>query len=67
MHNFCNKTAKYSIIPTLLLGAFLYPNIIIIIDDDLIEVSYTLEKMCILYMHMVYIAHFTVINLLFCK
>ena len=33
----------------------------IIIDDDLIKVFYTLEKM---YMHRAYIVHFTAINLL---
>jgi len=44
--------------------ALYYIRTIIITDDDLIEVFYTLEKMYILYMHGTYIVRFTVISLL---
>ena len=44
--------------------ALYYIRAIIIIDDDLIEVFDTLEKMYIFYMYRAYIVHFTDINLL---
>jgi len=60
---FYNKTANMTIF-LLFSWALYYIRTIIITDDDLIEVFYTLEKMYILYMHGTYIVHFTVVNLL---
>jgi len=60
---FYNKMANITIILLFSLALY-YIRAIIIIDDDLIEVFDTLEKMYIFYMYRAYIVHFTVINLL---
>ena len=59
---FYNKLANITIF--LLFSWALYCiRTIIIIDDDLTDVFYTLEKMYTLYMHRAYTVHFTVTNL----